>query len=68
MFNVQDLRNMQVFLNRTDLKGQESMAMAEIQIKISNGIQQMENPETPPETPPSTPAGKTDGPDGNKSK
>lgn len=68
MFNAQDLQNMQVFLTRVDLKGSESMAHAELMIKIANGIQQMKNPETPPETPPSTPAGKTDGPDGNKSK
>jgi hypothetical protein len=48
MFNAQDLQNMQVFLTRVDLKGSESMAHAELMIKIANGIQTLTNPPAPP--------------------
>lgn len=49
--NSQDLKNAQAFLNRVDLKGHESMAMTELQIKLANMLQEAENP-PPPEPPP----------------
>jgi hypothetical protein len=56
MFNAQDLQNLQVFLGRCDIKGSESMAMAEIQIKIANQLQALNNPEPPkPAGPPLDP-------------
>lgn len=63
MFNVQDLKNLQVFLARVDLKGTESMAHAELLIKVANSIQALENPvpTAPPEEPPKTPPGKAGG-------
>jgi hypothetical protein len=48
-FNLQDLKNMQAFMQRVDLKGTESMAHAELMMKIGNAMQQMSMP--PPEVP-----------------
>lgn len=53
MFNVQDLNNLQVFLGRVDLKGAEAMAMSELQIKVANQLQALQNP--PPPAPPPAP-------------
>ena len=47
MFNAQDLQNLQVFLSRVDLKGNESMAHAELMIKTANMAQELGNPPAP---------------------
>ena len=60
MFTIQDLRNLQVFLNRIDIKGNEAMAMTDIQIKTNQMIQALVNtsanaPVEPPIDPPIDP-------------
>ena len=47
MFTLQDLRNIQVFLNRVDIKGNEALALAELQIKTNQMVQAST---IPPET------------------
>ena len=59
MLTEQDIRNLQAFLNRVDMKGAESMAMTEIQIKLSNMGAKMQEPvdTEPPVEPPTPDAG-----------
>ena len=48
---AQDIQNAQIFLNRVDIKGNEAMPMAELQMKlqqIANDMQQQAAPPAPP--------------------
>ncbi|MCP4471569.1 MAG: hypothetical protein GY815_12960 [Gammaproteobacteria bacterium] len=62
-FNLQDVKNMQIFLNRVNIQGNESMAHAELLIKCANLQAMMENGEPPPPIPepPQTPADEGNG-------
>ncbi len=49
----QDINNALAFLNRVDLKGNESMAMTDVQIKLRQMLHEMQNPPAdPPADPP----------------
>lgn len=48
----QDIQNALIFLNRVELKGNESMAHAELMMKLQSFGQEMQKPPAPaPETP-----------------
>lgn len=50
----QDIQNALIFLNRVELKGNESMAHAELMMKLQSLSQEMQKPPAPapaPETP-----------------
>jgi len=51
MFNEQELKNLQIFLNRVDIKGHESLAHAEVMMKIGQMLAMINKP-TPPKDPP----------------
>ncbi len=66
MLTLQDLNNCLIFLNRVDLKGNESMAMTDIQIKlqsmrseIEKQMQEQQNAVVPPQVPEGDGEGKT---------
>lgn len=52
LFNVQDLNNLQVFMQRVNLQGNESMAHAELLIKIQQAKGELENPAPAPRAEP----------------
>jgi len=44
---LQDLQNAQIFLNRVEIKGNEAMAMAELQMKLQSMANAMRQPNMP---------------------
>lgn len=44
MLNAQDIQNAQIFLNRVELKGNEAIPMAELQMKLQALAQELEKP------------------------
>ena len=48
----QDHKNLRVFLDRVDLKGAEAMAMAEVQMKLKNMLNQLLQPTPAPKPTP----------------
>lgn len=52
MLNEENLKNLQIFLNRVDIKGNESIPHAEILIKIGQMLVGVHQPPAPPEDPP----------------
>ena len=53
---LEELKNIFIFLRRTDLKGDESIAHANLVIKFDEAITKANNPETPEKVTPSKPA------------
>lgn len=51
MLNEENLKNLQIFLNRVDIKGNESIPHAEILIKIGQMLVDVRQPPAPGEVP-----------------
>ena len=51
MLNEENLKNLQIFLNRVDIKGNESIPHADILIKIGRMLVNVRQPPAPGEVP-----------------
>lgn len=68
MLNEENLKNLQIFMTRVDLKGNESIPHADCLIKIGQMLARLQNPPPPKEDPPKDPPIDEDPPEIGKGK